>query len=232
MTSPDYVLDVAAFVVFASVVVGYELATRIPALYRHSIHAAVQRHRHGWFQVMAGRESRIVDAQLLGWLSNGNAFFASTSAIAIGGLAALLGAGERARELVGSLPYAAATSPLLWEVKVLLLMAIIVFAFFKFAWAFRLSHYTVIMVGATPAHDSQDTAERARHAAAAANVLGIVGEHANSGLRAFHYAIAGLAWFYHPVALMVVTGVVLAVIVRRDHFSRARAFLREAGPGP
>ena len=39
---------------------------------------------------------------------------------------------------------------MLWEVKVLLLIGIFVFAFFKFAWAFRLTHYTAILIGAAP----------------------------------------------------------------------------------
>jgi uncharacterized membrane protein len=42
---------------------------------------------------------------------------------------------------VGGDIYVASTTPFVWEVKQLPIMAILIYAFFKFAWAFRLSHY-------------------------------------------------------------------------------------------
>ena len=71
----------------------------------------------------------------------GNAFFASTSAIAVGGLAATMGSGEKVQAMLGRASLRGAGDPFVWEVKQLLILAILVYAFFKFAWAFRLSHY-------------------------------------------------------------------------------------------
>ncbi len=232
MALQDHLTDIIALAWFVLVVRGYDLASRLPAIRRHSINAAVQAQREAWMGEMASREVRIFDAQLVGWLSNANVFFASTSAITIGGLAALLGSGDTARQIVASLPYAAQTPPVLWELKVLFLLTVMVYAFFKFAWAFRLSHYVLIMVGATPPYDSPEAARREAHALATARLLGIVGEHANNGLRAFYYAIAGLAWFYHPLAFMAITTGVLIMNIRRDHFSRARAVIDGKGPLP
>ena len=48
----------------------------------------------------AVRDVRIVDAQLLASLSQGNAFFASTSAIGIGGLSAMIGSGDKVQSLL------------------------------------------------------------------------------------------------------------------------------------
>ncbi|MDX2289756.1 MAG: DUF599 domain-containing protein [Hyphomicrobiaceae bacterium] len=232
MAIQDYLVDILAMIWFVFVVRGYDLVLRLPHIRERSINTAVQIKREMWMREMANREVRIFDAQLIGWLSNANVFFASTSALTIGGLAALLGSGETARQIVASLPYAAATPPVLWELKVLFLMAVMVYAFFKFAWAFRLSHYVLIMVGATPPYDSPDAAKREAHALATARLLGIVGEHANHGLRAFYYAIAGLAWFYHPLAFIAVAAGVLVMTIRRDHFSRARAVISGDGPLP
>ena len=53
-------------------------------------------------------------------------------------------------------------------------------------------------------------------------MIGYAAEHANSGLRAFYYAIAGMAWFFHPVAFMLATSWILAILIRRDYFSRSR----------
>ena len=48
--------------------------------------------------------------------------------------------------------------------KQLLIMAIFVYAFFKFAWAFRLSHYASIMIGATPKEPERHSEACTHHA--------------------------------------------------------------------
>jgi uncharacterized membrane protein len=219
-------LDVIAVVWFVAVIATYEFISTRPGIYAKSIAFYVQNHRRGWMIEMSERDNRIVDGQLLGWLVNANAFFASTSVIVIGGLAALLSYGEKAREIVEALPYAAASTATLWEIKVIFLMMIMIYAFFKFAWAFRLSHYTVMMMGATPAHDHPDAAWRRNHAERTAELLGLVGWHSNLGLRSFYYTIAGLMWFFHPVAFIIAASWVVLILTRRDFFSHSRAILK------
>ena len=176
---------------------------------------------------MALRDNRIVDAQLLGSLSQGNAFFASTSAIAVGGLAAMMGSGEKIQAMLERLPFVASPSVVL-EIKLLLLITIFIFAFFKFAWAFRLSHYAAIMIGSTPilGEGSPDACES--HALSTARLVGIAAEHTNAGMRSFYYAIAAMAWFFHPLAFILVTTWVLLILIRRDFFSRSRRLLAAA----
>jgi uncharacterized membrane protein len=225
-------LDLAAVAWFVAIIAAYEFISTRPAIHARSIAAYVQNHRHGWMIEMSRRDNRIVDGQLLGWLVNANAFFASTSVIVIGGLAALLSYGEQARQIVEALPYAAASTATLWEIKVIFLMMIMIYAFFKFAWAFRLSHYTVMMMGATPPHDDRDAAARLDHAKRTAELLGLVGWHANLGLRSFYYTIAGLMWFFHPLAFIVAATWVVLILIRRDFFSHSRAILKGPDPQP
>ena len=127
-----------------------------------SLIGAVQAQRVRWMLNMAKRDNRMLDAILLGSLGQGNAFFASTSAIAVGGLAATMGSGEKVQAMLGRLPYVAPATPFIWEAKQLLILAILVYAFFKFAWAFRLSHYGSIMIGAMPAADAAHSEECAQ----------------------------------------------------------------------
>jgi uncharacterized membrane protein len=143
------VFDLAALVWFCTLVCAYWLVTGYEPFANRTIVAAVQRQREEWMRNMARRDNRIVDAQLLGSLSQGNAFFASTSAIAVGGLAAMMGSAEKIQVMLERLPFVASPAVLL-EIKLLLLITIFIFAFFKFAWAFRLSHYAAIMIGSTP----------------------------------------------------------------------------------
>lgn len=218
-------LDLIAFLTFVLLIGGYHVITGYRPIVDRSIVGAVQAQRVAWMRNMAARDVRIVDAQLLASLSQGNAFFASTSAIGIGGLSAMIGSGEVVQKLFERLPYAAQSTPVIWEMKLILLITIFIYAFFKFAWAFRLAHYTAIMIGATPILNATNQTACDAHALRTAQLIGIAGEHSNSGLRAFYAAIAALAWFYHPVAFMIASVWVLSILVRRDFLSRSRRLL-------
>jgi uncharacterized membrane protein len=223
-SSIDFV-DIFAFVWFLATAVGYQIVTKLPSLYPRSITGAIQSHRIAWMRTMALRDNRNSDALLLGVLSNGNAFFASTCAIAIGGLAAIVGSHEKSDGLIERLPSIAKASPLLLEVKVLLLIGVFVYAFFKFAWAFRLTHYTAILIGAMPLPGACEPDLLERHAMNTAALNGLAAEHSNSGLRAFYYAAAALTWFFSPAVFIAATTAVLAILLRRDFFSRSRRII-------
>lgn len=220
-------LDIIALGWFAVLVIGYRIAGAFPALEKRNIIAAVQAQRYKWMRTMVRRDNRVVDTFVVGNLGQGNAFFASTSAIAIGGLTTVLGKGDAAREVMQHLPYAAPMPPLLWELKVIFMAGIFVYAFFKFAWAFRMSHYTGIMIGATPLLSAATQRECDEHAHRCAIISGLAAEHSSSGLRAFYYSIAALAWFFHPILFMIATTWVLLILVRRDYFSPTRAVIAE-----
>jgi uncharacterized membrane protein len=214
-------LDLAALAYFFMAIAAYRIIAGRRGLEQRSLTGAVQAQRVRWMLNMAGRENRMLDAILLGSLSQGNAFFASTSAIAVGGLAASMGSSGKVQEILARLPYVAPATPLVWEAKQLLLMGILIYAFFKFAWAFRLSHYGSIMIGAMPEAGAQDGEECRRHAERTARLIGLAGEHSNSGIRSFYHAIAALAWFFHPLMFMLATTWVVAILARRDFFSRS-----------
>ena len=174
---------------------------------------------------MALRENRMADSMLMQQLGQGNAFFASTSAIASGALTSLLGAGEKMQLLLEKLPFVARTEASVFDLKLLLLISVFVYAFFKFAWGFRLSHYCGIMIGATPQAGSDNHAACETHADAVSALIGIAADHANRGMRSFYFAIAAMIWIFHPILFMTATTWVLAILVRRDYFSRSRRVL-------
>jgi uncharacterized membrane protein len=214
-------LDAAALAYFLAAIGIYRFMASRRGLEARSLIGAVQAQRVRWMLNMAGRENRMLDAILLGSLGQGNAFFASTSAIAVGGLAATMGSGEKLQAILGRLPYVAASTPFVWEVKQMLIMGIFIYAFFKFAWAFRLSHYAAIMIGATPEAKADNAQECSNHAERTARLIGIAAEHSNSGIRSFYHAIAAIAWFFHPLLFMLATTWVVLILARRDFFSRS-----------
>jgi uncharacterized membrane protein len=213
-------LDLAALAYFGLALFVYRLIVGRHAQAGGGLAGAIQKQRVEWMLNMAKREQRMLDAILLGSLSQGNAFFASTSAIAVGGLAATLGSGEKLQAMLAHLPYTNPSTPMLVAAKQLLIMSIFIYAFFKFAWAFRISHYASIMIGATPIYDPANTEACSQHAERAARLIGVAAEHTNSGLRSFYHAMAAIAWFFHPLLFMAATTWVIVILARRDFFSR------------
>lgn len=188
-----------------------------------SLSRTMDRYRHGWMQVMAEREfMRMVDTMIQGSVLQGCTFFASTAIFLIGGLFAVLGATDSALEVLRDLPFAVETPRGLWQIKVLGMVTVLIYAFFKFAWAHRLYTYCIVVMGATPLTGE---AEAPRISERAARLLGLGALHFDRGIRAYYYTMAATAWFLHPVLFMVSTLWVTGVLLRREFRSRTRAIL-------
>lgn len=225
---PEFqLLDTLALAWFFTAWIGFTVYADHSRWSRLGVGAAMDRHRRRWMKAMLGRELRMVDAQVQQSMQNGIAFFASTSIFVLGGLIAALVATESATTLFADLPFVVPMTPAVWEVKILLMIAIFVYAFFKFARAFRVSTYFVVLIGAAPSAPADDPAA-ADYAEATARIGGIVAEHMTHGLRAYFFALAGLGWLIHPAIFLVTTTWVLAVLWRREFRSRALAAIIRA----
>ena len=187
-----------------------------------SLSRIMVRYRHGWMTEMARRELRMIDTMIQGSVLQGCTFFASTAILLVGGLLALLGATDRALGVVQDLPFAVETTRTLWQIKVLGLVTVLIYAFFKFAWAHRLYTYCIVVMGATP---MEDTPETPRFARRAARLLDLGALHFDGGIRAYYYTLAATAWFLHPILFMVSTLWVTVVLLRREFRSRTRTIL-------
>jgi uncharacterized membrane protein len=176
-------------------------------------------YRRLWMRAMLARDNRMVDTQIIANLMRSASFFASTTMFIIAGLIAVLGAREKAMAVVAELPFAVDSPPLLWDLKVLLLVVLFVYAFFKFTWAFRHYNYCLILVGAVPAPD-RVTKEVERIAERTARIATSTGRHFNGGLRAYYFGLAALSWFVHPWLFVLLTTWVVWVIYRREFRSR------------
>ncbi len=224
------ILDYAALIWFSVCYFGYGWAVRSgPLKDKKGLVAAVENRRKQWMRNVFEREVRIMDAQLLTALASGNAFFASTTVIVLGGLAAMLGAAENVKVRFEQLPFVAESAIAMWELKIMFIMALVIRAFFKFAWAFRLTHYVGIMLGAMPHCDTNEPELGERHIAKTARLATVAATHTNNGLRTIYFAIAGLGWFLHPLIFMAACAWVLWVVYRREYRSNALDAVRLEG---
>ncbi|MFZ2988089.1 DUF599 family protein, partial [Ideonella sp.] len=88
-------LDWLALVFFFASWVGYAVFARRRALRRPSILGSTNRERRRWMLRTTFRENRVVDGVVVQNLSSSPSFFASTTILIIGGLLAVLGAGDK-----------------------------------------------------------------------------------------------------------------------------------------
>jgi uncharacterized membrane protein len=214
-------LDAIAFGCFALCWIGYSWLVDVVGPRRRGLTSVMAGYRQRWMMEMLTRQNRIVDGQINMTLQQGTAFFASTSLLAVGGGLTLIGATDRAVELVTSLPFGYHPSREQWEVKVAGLTIIFVYAFFKFAWAYRLFNYCAILIGATPDGDRRDSDEAKAMAVRAAKMNAIAAGHFNRGQRAFFFSLAYLGWFAGPLFLIATTVAVVSVIYRRQFCSNS-----------
>ncbi len=181
--------------------------------------------RRRWMSEMARRDVRIVDTAIMAGLQNGTAFFASTSLIALGGVFTLLNQTDRMVQIFRDLPFHIGSSQAELEVKIVVLVVIYGYAFFKFGWAYRLFNYSAILVGAVPAADDPDVAARLAALDRAAAMQIDAGKHFHWGLRALFFSIGFFGWFLNAWFFIGSTTLILAVLARRQYLSRARAAL-------
>ena len=189
-----------------------------------SITASMDGERLQWMQMATRRELRVIDTGVMSVLVTGISFFASTTIFVIGGLIAALVNLDKLPEALDGLPFALAPTVEGWALHLIVMLAVFIYAFFKFAWAFRLANYCSILIGGLPHHEDSDTA-RDEAAARAAGVSSLSGHHFNRGLRAYFFALALLAWFVHPFAFMAATVCVVLVLVRREFLSSAASLV-------
>lgn len=221
--------DAIALAFFLLSWLGYGAIARWLARRRPSLISSVNVFRARWMRRICQRESHIADATLLGNLLRGALFFASTTVFILGGLIALLG--PTMGEVISHLPYSTPAEPWLLEVKALILIAVFVYAFFKFTWSAWQYNVLSIIVGASPKTTEADAAEITHYVENAAHIAGLAGDSYNNGIRAYYFAIAMLAWFVDPLMFLAVTLVVTLVLYRREFFSPMLESLRRVAPG-
>lgn len=219
----DWLALVGFFVAWA----GYAMFARRRAATFASLLATTNRYRQLWMLQTTSRENRVVDGVVVQNLSTSPSFFASTTILIIGGLLAVLGT-QGAAQMVTEFPFAAATSGFVFDLKLLLLLGIFVYAFFRFTWSMRQYTFGALMIASMPDASAFERGEARRDAYAlrAGKVVGMAAETFNDGLRACYMAFAALMWFSSAVAFALATLGIVFLLYRREFHSDVLDVLR------
>ena len=221
--------DWLAMAVFFGLWSGYAWFAKSRGMHGQTLLATTNQLRHLWMVQATARDPRMLDGLITQNLSSTPSFFSSTTIIIIGGLFALLGTTDRAAELVREIPFAQPTPMLVFEFKVLVLIGIFVYAFFRFSWSMRQYTFVGLFIGAMPPPEEFESGrqDRQRMAERAGHLVGAAAETFNDGLRAYYFSFAALAWFFSPLALVIATALVVVILYSREFRSEVLHVLRD-----
>lgn len=213
-------LDIAASVFFLLSWTGYAMFAEWRSKSVPTLHSAMDGYRREWMVRMIERDNRMVDVNVMRHLARSSQFFASTTMLVLGALIALLGYVQQAMDVVSGLPFTIKASQRLLEIKIVLLVLIFVYAFFKFSWAIRQLGFCATLIGAAPKQPKDNPEQYAADINRIALVTSYAGSNFNHGLRAYYFALAAMTWFLHPYLMMIATAWVVYVLYHREFESR------------
>ena len=213
--------DWLALVWFFTSWMAYSWFTKTQGVKRNSLIATTNRYRSYWMHEATQRDPRVLDGIITQNLSSTPAFFCSTTIIVIGGLFALLGSTDKATELVKDIPFAQRPSVLIFDLKVLVMIGIFVYSFFRFSWSMRQYTFVALLIGSMPDPKEFESGkfDREQYSLRAGRMLGMAAETFNDGLRGYYFAFAVIAWFFSTLAFAGATAFVLLILYHREYRS-------------
>ncbi len=200
---------------------------RVPGL-----HSRMNSFRRDWMVRMIERDNRMVDVNIMRNLTRSSQFFASITMLILGALIALMGYVQKALDVVSDLPFTVKGSQAFLEVKILLLVVIFVYAFFKFSWAIRQLNFCSVLVGAAPRQPKENAEQYAPYINRLARITSYASVNFNNGLRAYYFALAALTWFLHPWLMAAATAWVVHILYHREFSSKTLRALAEEDSSP
>lgn len=197
---------------------GYVWYTARRSLDTPTLAFAMHRYRKQWIRKALRRDNRIADTNIVANLERNVSFFASTTLFILAGLMTVLGsASDTVIQILNDIPLSDHSTKGQWMLKVLMLICLFVYAFFKFTWALRQFGYVLVMLGGVPeAYEQPSDEESNRHAESISLLASKAAGNFNNGLRTYYFCMAVLGWFVNFWLFMTLTALVMAVLYRRE----------------
>ena len=221
----DYLYDVLALIWYLFLWRLYAWVTDDSKFHKETLSYAMHEERRRWMIAMSHRDIRVLDGTIITGLQGSTQFFASTSLLAIGAGFALMSASDQIITAMEVSTLHIEIEKERFYTKVVVLMVLYAYAFFKFGWAYRLFNYCAIMIAATPEYEHE---LREKKALQAADMNIEASKQFNLGLRTFFMSIPVLAWFGGAWAFALVATWVASVLAIRQFKSRPREIARSS----
>lgn len=224
MTTDFAPLDWFSLAVFLLIFFGYGYIARL-LTGGGNLNSVLHQVRRSWMQRMMDRPDRIVDSALTGHTVASISFFSSATILVIAGLLGLLGKTTDAYRVISSWFFVTPSSTDAFQLKLVGLIAIFVYGFFRFTWALRQYNYCCALIGAAPLAKDEHP-----HRGEMADQVAIVYSSAlasfGAGIRCYYFALAWLAWLSSAIAFLAAIILVLLVLLRRQTISHSVRAIR------
>jgi len=206
---------------------GYFHYTSLRSVDTPTLAYAMHRFRKQWIRKALRRENRIADTNIIANLERNVSFFASTTLFVLAGLMTVLGtSSETVIMMLSEIPFSDQNTRGEWELKVLLLLCLFVYAFFKFTWALRQFGQVSVMLGGVPErHENAPDELINRHVESISIMASKAAGNFNNGLRTYYFSMAVLGWFVNFWVFMFLSALVVAVLYRREFRSDTLAIM-------
>lgn len=215
-------IDMSAVLIFLSLWFGYARFSRKMAKKAASLSSVLIILRVDWMTHLLERENRILDAALMGNIEKNINFFASTTLFIIAGALTALTSANAVFNIVQHIPWMWPQTIFVVQFKIITIIVVLVYAFFKFTWALRQYGFASVMIGAAPNADDPNATEEMKKSFAvnAGKLIDQAQHNFNSGMRSYYFALAVVGWFVHPLLFIALTIVVVRILYIREFKSR------------
>ena len=216
-------LDIFSIIWFICCWMGYSLFARHAARKRNSLSSVLYRYRQEWVRKLSRSGMSEVDAELLASLEKQVSFLASTSLLILASLVTVLSTASGMFMNLSSMRFVAEVPLEVVQLKLLVMIFIFIYGFFTFTWSIRQYGFCFFLFGSSfntvkyyrENEDYKATAAK-RDFGALTKVLDRAANSYNYGIRAYYFAMAGLAWFINAWFFIAACAVIVLVLYRRE----------------
>ena len=178
-----------------------------------------------WMWQISNRPVRIADGQFVGHTINSAAFFGSANLIVMAAIIGVMFGGETAYRSVAGLQFMDVQSKLLFEIKLLLVVATLSRGLLDFIWSIRQLNYCLAAIGAMPDHQPDD--QRWAWSEAIGTLINPAMSTFSRGVRGYYFSLAAAAWMLGPTALLLATIGAVSLLAWRQSRSGAADGVRK-----
>ncbi len=213
--------DLVSFVLSVLLITAYHLFLRYKIRHdpTYTVQAVNRIARTAWVETIMGNDKHAVLAvQTLRNSTMAATFLASTAVLMIIGVLTLSGQGQKLEATWHALNMVGVINPVVWMVKLILLLLDLFVAFFSFSMAIRIYNHVGFLINVplslnhkmiTPAHVSTH--------------LNRAGRFYSLGMRAYYFLVPLVFWLFGPHFMLVSTIGLLLVLYRIDRTPKIMA---------
>jgi uncharacterized membrane protein len=191
------------------------------------LNARMREIRARWMRRYLEREDRVIDSILTGHSINSIALFCSATLLIVVALLGVLSNTDMAYRLATQSSFVARTTVDLFQVKLIGLICVFIYGFYRFTWALLQYNYFLALIGSAPLKGHLMPSAIERLSMQMSIVLNSAVTSFHSGFRTYYYALAWVGWFFHPLIFVAANAFVTFVLVYRQIASPAAGAIKE-----